>query len=89
MDASRSDWWVSRATTRAWGQRCDSRPANNHDYDTLASADVKALAYINLNNLKQDVELRTLPKEGVPKEGGEKYLSNFSALRAAVKELIS
>lgn len=55
----------------------------------LGASHVKALAYINLNNLKRDVELRTLPKEGVPKEGGEKFLSNFSDLRAELKTLVN
>lgn len=55
----------------------------------LGASHVKALAYINLNNLKRDFEIRPLPRTGVPKEGGVKFLSNFSALRAELKELLS
>jgi len=54
----------------------------------LGVTHVKALAYINLNNFR-GLELRPLPRTGVPKEGGAKFLSNFSALRAELKELIS
>jgi len=49
----------------------------------LGVSHVKALAYINLNRFR-DLELRPLPRVA-----GADFLSNFSALRAELKELVS